>query len=82
MSTVEFFTRKGYNSSGSSEGTAATFHAAMATTTAALAEQQRRHCEQQCCNFQRLSTALPTATALVVKVKARTSNVYVQNVTR
>jgi hypothetical protein len=70
------------------QGNSGTLTYGMATTTAALAGQQRLHCEQQCYNNgtasaqQRLSTALPTATALVVKVKARTSNVYVQNVTR
>ncbi len=56
--------------SGSNSAIAANSNA---TTTAALAQQQP-------------STALHTATALVVnspvKVKARTSNVYVQNVTR
>jgi hypothetical protein len=85
--TASSYTPNSYGSSSSGKETAALLHTAWpqqqrhwrgnsaftansnATTNAASAQQ-------------RLSTALPTATALVVKVKARTSNVYVQNVTR
>jgi hypothetical protein len=44
--TVAFLNTNGYNLRNSSEGTAATFHAAMATTTA-LARQQHHPAHMQ-----------------------------------